>query len=82
MAASEAINGRNGNQGLHFDAHLPSILIADDSHDSANTLGCLSPELRAEVRHIRKCDEEDYLVGCRFSRPLQMEDMMALEIGC
>ena len=39
---------------------------------------CLSPELRAEVRHIKKCDEEDYLVGCRFSRPLLMEDIMAL----
>ena len=39
---------------------------------------CLSPELRAEVRHIKKCDEEDHLVGCRFSRPLLMEDMMAL----
>ena len=38
----------------------------------------LLPELRAEVRHIMKCDEEDYLVGCRFSRPLLMEDMMAL----
>jgi len=41
---------------------------------------CLSPELRAEVRHTRKCDkeEEDYLVGCRFSRLLTMEDVMAL----
>jgi hypothetical protein len=38
----------------------------------------LSPELRAEVRHIRKCDDEDYLVGCLFSRHLTMEDMMAL----
>ena len=38
----------------------------------------LSPELRAEVRHMRKCDEEDYLVGCRFSRTLTAEDMMAL----
>jgi CheY-like chemotaxis protein len=41
MATSEAINGQNGIQGSHFDAHLPSILIADDSHDSANTLGSL-----------------------------------------
>jgi CheY-like chemotaxis protein len=41
MATSEAVNGRNGNQGTHFDAHLPSILIADDSHDSANTLSSL-----------------------------------------
>ena|ERR1700677_2718533 len=38
----------------------------------------LTPELRAEVRHIRKCDEEDYLVGCLFSRHLKMEDMTAL----
>jgi CheY-like chemotaxis protein len=41
MATSETINERNGNQGSHFDALLPSILIADDSHDSANTLGSL-----------------------------------------
>lgn len=38
----------------------------------------LSPELRAEVRHSKKCAEEDYLVGCHFSRPLSMEDMVAL----
>jgi PilZ domain len=37
----------------------------------------LSPELRAEVRHVEKCDEEDYLVGCRFSKPLVAENMMA-----
>jgi hypothetical protein len=39
---------------------------------------CLSPELRAEVRHTRKCDTEDYLIGCRFSRLLTVEDVMAL----
>lgn len=39
---------------------------------------CLSPELRAEVRHIKKHDEEEFLVGCCFSRPLLMEDIMAL----
>jgi hypothetical protein len=38
----------------------------------------LSPELRAEVRHLRTGDEGEYLVGCRFSRPLLMEDVMAL----
>ena len=38
----------------------------------------LSPELRAEVRYTRKCDQEDYLVGCRLSRLLTMEDVMAL----
>ena len=38
----------------------------------------LSPELRVEVRHTRKCDEDDYLVGCCFSRPLTIDDMMAL----
>ena len=38
----------------------------------------LSPEVRAEVRHTRKCDKEDYLVGCRFSRLLTAEDVMAL----
>ena len=41
MATSEAISERNGIQGSHFDAQLPTILIADDSHDSANTLGSL-----------------------------------------
>lgn len=41
---------------------------------------CLSPELKAEVRHTRKCDkeEEEYLVGCRFFRLLTVEDYMAL----
>ena len=44
----------------------------------AEPSSCLSPELRAEVRHTSKCDEENYLVGCRFSRLLMVEDMMAL----
>jgi hypothetical protein len=39
---------------------------------------CLSPELRAEVIYSRKGDKEDYLVGCRFSRFLTMEDVKAL----
>jgi hypothetical protein len=40
----------------------------------------LTSELRAEVRHTRKCDTEgdDYLVGCRFSRLLTLDDVMAL----
>jgi hypothetical protein len=38
----------------------------------------LPAELRAEVRHTRQCDQGDYLVGCRFSRLLTMEDMMVL----
>jgi PilZ domain len=38
----------------------------------------LPSELRAEVRHTRKFDEEDYLAGCRFSRLLTQEDVMAL----
>jgi hypothetical protein len=37
----------------------------------------LCPELRAEVRHTTKLDEE-YLVGCRFARFLTAEDVMAL----
>lgn len=39
---------------------------------------CLSPELRAEVRHTEKCDTDDNLVGCRFSRFLTTEDVMVL----
>ena len=41
---------------------------------------CLSTELKAEVRHPRKCEkeEESYPVGCRFPRFLTVEDMMAL----
>jgi hypothetical protein len=37
-------------------------------------------ELRAEVRHTRKygTEEEDYLVGCRFSRLLTLDDVTAL----
>ena len=38
----------------------------------------LSPELRAEVRHLTKCDQDDYLIGCRFSRLLTAADVMAL----
>ena len=46
--------------------------------ESAESSRCLSPELKAEVRHTRKGDKEGYLVGCRFSRLLTMEDVMAL----
>jgi hypothetical protein len=40
----------------------------------------LSSELRVEVRHTRTCDtdEDDYLVGCRFSRLLTLDDVTAL----
>jgi hypothetical protein len=38
----------------------------------------LSPELRAEVRQIKKYDEEGFLVGCCFARPVLIEDIMAL----
>jgi hypothetical protein len=46
--------------------------------EPAKSKRCLSPELRAEVRHVRKSDEKDYLVGCRFSRLLSIDDMTAL----
>ena len=41
MATSESNNARDGGQDSPSDAQLPSILIVDDSHDSANTLGSL-----------------------------------------
>ena len=41
MAASDSNNARHGGQDGPCDASLPSILIVDDSHDSANTLGSL-----------------------------------------
>jgi len=41
MATLTSINARNGRKDSPFDVQLPSILIADDSHDSANTLGSL-----------------------------------------
>ena len=41
MATSESNNAPDGGQNSPFDAHLPSILIVDDSHDSANTLRSL-----------------------------------------
>ena len=41
MAASDSNNGRHGGQDCPCDTNLPSILIVDDSHDSANTLGSL-----------------------------------------
>ena len=41
MAASDSSNARHGGQDCPCDTNLPSILIVDDSHDSANTLGSL-----------------------------------------
>src|SRR5271168_357654 len=41
MATSESNNARDGGQDSPFDAHLPSLLIVDDSHDSANSLRSL-----------------------------------------
>ena len=38
MAALTSINARDGGQDSPFARLLPSILIVDDSHDSANTL--------------------------------------------
>src|SRR5476651_2293450 len=41
MATAVSNNARDRGQDSSFDAHLPSILIVDDSHDSANTLSSL-----------------------------------------
>ena len=41
MATSGSDNARSRSQDSPSDPHLPSILIADDSHDSANTLRSL-----------------------------------------
>jgi len=41
MATSGSNNARDGGRNSGSDTHLPSILIADDSHDSANTLRSL-----------------------------------------
>lgn len=41
MASSRLNNARNGDQDSPAVAHLPTILIVDDSHDSANTLSSL-----------------------------------------
>ena len=41
MASSGPDDARDRGQDSPFDAHLPSILIVDDSHDSANTLSGL-----------------------------------------
>jgi CheY-like chemotaxis protein len=41
MATSGLNNARHGGQNCPCDTNLPSILIADDSHDSANTLRSL-----------------------------------------
>src|SRR5476651_2152374 len=38
MATAVSNNARDRGQDSSFDAHLPSILVVDDSHDSANTL--------------------------------------------
>jgi CheY-like chemotaxis protein len=39
--ATSASNAWDGSQDAPSDPHLPRILIVDDSHDSANTLGSL-----------------------------------------
>jgi two-component system, sensor histidine kinase len=41
MATSASNHARDGGQDSPSDPQLPSILIVDDSHDSANTLGSL-----------------------------------------
>jgi CheY-like chemotaxis protein len=41
MAASDSNQARHGGQDCPYDTNLPRILIVDDSHDSANTLGSL-----------------------------------------
>jgi two-component system, sensor histidine kinase len=41
MAASNSNNAWHGGQDCLCNTNLPSILIVDDSHDSANTLGSL-----------------------------------------
>src|SRR5450432_4339343 len=41
MAASDSKYARHEGQDCPCDTSLPSILIVDDSHDSANTLGSL-----------------------------------------
>ncbi len=41
MAASDSNNARHGGQDCACDTSLPSSLIVDDSHDSANTLASL-----------------------------------------
>jgi CheY-like chemotaxis protein len=41
MASSLANNARDGNQDLVAKARLPSVLIVDDSRDSANILSSL-----------------------------------------
>src|ERR1035438_2518938 len=41
MATPGSNNARDGGQDSPPDPHLPSILIVDDSHDSANTLRSL-----------------------------------------
>ena len=46
--------------------------------EPADPSRCLSPELWVEVRHMRKCDNDEYLIGCRFSRFMMMEDVTAL----
>ena len=41
MATSASHNARDVGQDAPSDPHLPSVLIVDDSHDSANTLASL-----------------------------------------
>jgi CheY-like chemotaxis protein len=41
MVISASNSARDGSEDAPSDPNLPSILIVDDSHDSANTLGSL-----------------------------------------
>jgi CheY-like chemotaxis protein len=41
MATSGSNNAQDGGQDSPFDANLPSLLIVDDAHDSANILSSL-----------------------------------------
>jgi hypothetical protein len=38
----------------------------------------VSPALRLEVLHTRKRDKANYVIGCRFSRLLTVDDVVAL----
>jgi hypothetical protein len=69
------------------DISIAGMGIRAPRHMEAGTLMVLeparssrrfAPELKAEVRHSVQCDNEDYLIGCRFSRYLTADDTMAL----
>ena len=68
-------NARDGNQDSPSDARLPSILIVDDSHDSANTL-CSLFEAHGYDAHVAYDGDTAFETA-----KAQLPDIILLDLG-